>query len=280
MKKIYTSLWFEKDSDTIVRNYIEIFKSGEIKSSTPMVVDFELMGERFIAINGGPMFKINPSISLFVTFDDEKAIEDCWSRLIDGGLALMPFTKYPWADKYGWVQDKNGLSWQLSMSVNHKFSQKVVPTLMFGGSKAGQAKEAMEFYCSVFSNSKINMALNYGAGEGDKPEFIKHAQFELDGALFMAMDSSIPHNFDFNEALSFVVDCEDQKEVDYYWDKFISGGGIESQCGWLKDKFGISWQIVPKALPKLLNDSDPVVAKYALEAMLKMKKIEIEKLTQ
>jgi len=278
--KIYPSLWFDNNGKEVAEFYIDVFKEGKINKDTAVVVDFELMGERFVGINGGPMFKMNPSISFFVTFDSEEAINEAWKRLIDGGLALMPFNKYPWADKYGWLQDKYGASWQLSMSENHQFTQKITPTIMFGGAKAGQAKQAMDLYCDIFPNSKINLALNYGEGEGDKPELIKHAQFVLDGFNMMAMDSSVPHAFDFNEAVSFIVDCDDQKEVDYYWDKFISSGGTESQCGWLKDKFGVSWQIVPKALPEALNNPDPVKAKFAMEAMLKMTKIEISKLKE
>lgn len=135
---------------------------------------------------------------------------------------------------------------------------RITPFLWFDHN----AEEAVKFYTSVFENSKIIQI---------SPMV---STFELDGQRLMALNGG-PH-FQFNEAVSFYVNCETQKEVDYYWEKLLSGGGKESQCGWLKDRFGLSWQIVPKALGELMSDPDPVKSQRVLQAMLKMIKLDVE----
>lgn len=148
---------------------------------------------------------------------------------------------------------------------------KITPFLWFDT----QAEEAANFYCSVFKNSRIVKISRYGeAGPGPQGS-VMVVEFELDGQPFLALNGG-PH-FKFNEAISFSVDCQSQAEVDEYWNKLLEGGE-ESQCGWLKDRFGLSWQINPTILGEMLSDPDPRKAKRAMEAMLKMKKIDIEAL--
>lgn len=145
--------------------------------------------------------------------------------------------------------------------------QKITPFLWFDG----RAEEAVKFYASIFKNSKITSIKYWDEGSPFPKDQVMTATVELDGIQFHAFDAG--PQFKFTEAISFMVDCEDQKEVDHYWEKLTSGGGQESMCGWLKDKFGVSWQIVPKALPKLMNDKDPAKAGRVMQAMMKMKKI-------
>jgi len=145
--------------------------------------------------------------------------------------------------------------------------QKLIPFLWFDG----QAEEAMNFYTSVFKNSKKGKIVRAGPG-------VITASFEIMGMEFVALNGG--PQFKFNEAISFQIPCETQAEVDYYWDKLIEGGGQPSQCAWLKDKFGVSWQVVPTALPRLLGDPDPARANRAMQAMLKMQKIDIATLEQ
>jgi predicted 3-demethylubiquinone-9 3-methyltransferase (glyoxalase superfamily) len=151
--------------------------------------------------------------------------------------------------------------------------QKITPFLWFDN----QAEEAAEFYTSIFGNSRIVQVSRYGdAGPGPKDSVMVVA-FELEGQEFTALNGG--PLFKFNEAISFVVDCKSQEEVDHLWAK-LSDGGEEGMCGWLKDKYGVSWQIVPTALVEMLNDPDPEKAKRVTEAMLKMKKIDIQALKQ
>ena len=146
---------------------------------------------------------------------------------------------------------------------------KITPFLWFDD----QAEEAMNFYVSLFKNSRIGQVSRYGDGGRGEPGKVMTASFELDGQPFTALNGG-PH-FKFNEAVSFYVDCENQAEVDRLWDALISDGGSPSQCGWLKDRYGVSWQIVPAALPRLLSDPDRERAGRAMQAMLKMIKLDV-----
>lgn len=146
--------------------------------------------------------------------------------------------------------------------------QKITPFLWFDS----QAEEAMNFYVSIFRNSKVLTVNRYGdAGPGPKGT-VMTANFLLDGQEFVALNGG--PQYKFTPAISFVVNCESQQEVDEYWDK-LSAGGREDPCGWLQDRFGVSWQIVPTVLVKLLSDPDPVKAQRVMAAMMKMKKIDI-----
>jgi predicted 3-demethylubiquinone-9 3-methyltransferase (glyoxalase superfamily) len=283
MQKIIPHLWFDTEAKEAALFYTSLFRDSKITSSMVMhdtpsgdaeTVTFTLAGQDFMAISAGPIFKFNPAISLFVVFDNESDIKAAWDRLIVGGKALMAYDTYPWAHKYGWLEDKYGLSWQLSWSDNHQMAQKITPLLMFTQDKAGQAQEAMETYVSIFPNSKIDMAVPYEEGEGDQVGFLKHARFTLAGENFMAMDSSGPHDFIFNEAVSLMVYCDSQAEIDEYWEK-LSAVPEAEQCGWLKDKYGVSWQIVPTLMNKVMGSGDKEGITRVTKAFLQMKKFDI-----
>jgi len=286
MKKIVPHLWFDKEAKEATALYASLFADSRIKNiititDTPSgdcdIVTFKLSGQEFMAMNAGPYFKLNPSISLFVVFDNEEEIKVVWDKLIDGGKALMPYDTYPWAHKYGWLQDKYGLSWQLSWSEHHNMDQKITPFLMFTKELAGKTKEAITDYTSIFPNSKIDMLVPYEKGEGDTEGSIKHSRFTLSGQSFMAMDSSGPHDFSFNEAISLIVNCDTQEEIDYYWEK-LSAVPESEQCGWLKDKYGVSWQIVPSIMNEMMTSGDKEQIARVTQAFLKMKKFDIKTL--
>jgi predicted 3-demethylubiquinone-9 3-methyltransferase (glyoxalase superfamily) len=147
--------------------------------------------------------------------------------------------------------------------------QKITPMLWFDG----QAEEAAKFYVSVFKNSRMGKVVRYGdAGPGPKGG-VMIASFEVEGQEYTALNGG--PQFKFNESVSFVVHCKTQEEVDYYWDKLLAGGGQESMCGWLKDKFGLSWQITPDVLLELVSDPDPAISQSVMKAMMQMRKIDI-----
>jgi predicted 3-demethylubiquinone-9 3-methyltransferase (glyoxalase superfamily) len=149
--------------------------------------------------------------------------------------------------------------------------QKIIPFLWFDG----RVEEAMDFYLSIFKKAKVKTVRRYGdAGPGPKGS-VMTASFELEGQEFYALNGG-PH-YKFTPAVSFFINCKTQREVDRYWDK-LSKGGVKQPCGWLQDKFGLSWQVVPEALGKLLGDKDPAKASRVMQAMLKMKKMDIRKL--
>ncbi len=273
--QIYPCLWFDGKAKEAAEFYCSVFAETAITAENPMVVTFESDGQKFMLLNGGPQFAINPSVSFFVVCETAGEVDKTWESLLDGGSVLMPLDKYEWSEKYGWVQDKFGVNWQLSFGKIQDVGQKFTPTLMFTNALAGKAEQAVLFYTGVFANSSVRGILKYAAGDQDIEGNVKHAQFNLGKQVFMAMDSSWPHEFGFNEAVSFVVECETQEEIDYFWEK-LSAVPEAEQCGWLKDQFGVSWQIVPAILEKLM--SDPSRSQRVIDAFLQMRKFDIEKL--
>lgn len=294
-QKIVPSLWFDKNCEEAINFYTSFFPNSKIVSikryeegmQTPGIEEmkgkiltaiFELSGFRFMALDGGPIFKFNPSVSFHVKCKTKEEVDSLWEKLSQGGKVLMPLGSYPFSQRYGWVADKYGVSWQLIYVGEHEIKQKITPLLMFVGSVAGRAEEAVEFYASVFSSAKVEHIVHYGKGEEpDKEGTLKYASFIVEGQEFGAMDSAREHKFNFNEAISFLVNCKDQEEVDYYWEK-LSAVPESEICGWLKDKYGVSWQIIPKRMGEMLSDPDSKKANRVLNAMLKMKKIIIKDL--
>jgi len=275
---IYPCLWFNGNAREAAEFYCSVFDGSVITFENQMVVTFESPGQRFMCLNGGPEYKINPSISFYVICETEKEIEMLHKKLLEGGSELMPLAKYDWSTKYVWLQDKFGVNWQLSYGGMEKINKKISIMLMFTGGNAGRAESAISFYTSVFGgDSEIIGITRYTKDDSDKEGTVKHSEFMLGEQAFMAIDSSYMHQFSFNEAVSLVVDCETQDEIDYYWDK-LTEGGEEVQCGWLKDKFGVSWQVVPTVLAGLMND--PSRSERVAGVFLKMKKFDIEKLLQ
>lgn len=152
---------------------------------------------------------------------------------------------------------------------------------MFVGSVSGQAENALNLYTSLFDNSDVPFLTRYGKdAEPEQEGTVQYASFSLEGQEFGAMDSALEHNFSFNEAVSFIVNCQDQEEVDYFWENLTANGGEESMCGWLKDPFGVSWQIIPRRLYELIGSEDQEKSGRATEAMLQMKKIDIASLEE
>ena len=272
---IYPCLWFDGKAKEAADFYCSVFPGSVITADNPIVVMLESAGQKFMLLNGGPHYTLNPSISFYVVCETVEEVDSAWLQLLEGGSVLMALDKYPWSEKYGWIQDRFGVNWQLAHGKLEDVGQKFTPSLMFTREKAGKAEQAIQFYTSVFADSAIKGIMRYTAGDPDVEGTVKHAQFKLGTRVFMAMDSSMPHQFSFNEAFSFVVDCETQEEIDYYWGK-LSAIPEAEQCGWLKDQFGVSWQIVPTILGKLM--SDPSRSERVISAFMKMKKFDIEKL--
>lgn len=278
-QKITPFLWFDNQAEEAANFYVSVFGQSQIaelvrNGPTVLVADFSLHGQKFSALNGGPQFKFNPSVSFYVVCETAAETDAVWQKLADGGMALMPLAQYPWSEKYGWIQDRYGLSWQIALGkLEEVGGQKFTPSLLFTGEQRGRAEEALRLYTSLFKDSSLTGISHYKA-DGVGPEgTVEHAQFSLCGQTFMVMDNPMDQPFTFNEAVSFVVHCEHQDEIDFFWEKLIADGGSEGQCGWLKDKFGLSWQIVPTSLPKLLSDPDPAKAQTAMAALMQMRKI-------
>lgn len=271
---IHPCIWYNGNAKAAAEFYCSLFPESKITVDTPLVVNFELFGQKFMGLNGGPMFKPNPSVSFFLISESDEEIDEWWAKLSKGGLIMMPLNKYEWAERYGFLQDQFGLSWQIMKTAYSNVNQHITPCFLFVGNNYGKAAAAVHFYTKIFPDSSITGIKLYQEEEGERlAGKVKHSQFILDDLVFMAMDGFGPHEFAFNEGLSLVVECKDQATIDYYWHKLIEGGGEESMCGWLKDPFGISWQIIPANIDRLIMD--PEKGQRAMQALLKMRKIDI-----
>ena len=270
---IHPCIWYDGNAKAAAEFYCTLFPNSKITSDTPLVVNFELHAQKFMGLNGGPMFKTNPSISFMVISESDEEVGELWKQLSDGGFVMMPLDKYPWSEKYGFVQDKFGLSWQIMKGKYSDVNQKITPAFLFVGNNYGKAEAAVKFYAEVFPASSINGILLYPENAGEQAGKVQHSQFILDGKVFMAMDGFGAHEFAFNEGISFVVECKDQKEIDYFWDTLTRDGGKESRCGWLVDKFGVSWQIIPNNIGQLM--SKPGKAQQVMQAIMAMNKLDM-----
>ena len=275
-QSIYPCLWFDNQAKEAAAFYCSIFPDSKITSENNIVTNWELYGQPFMGLNGGPVFKPNPSISLFITCETNEEVDTIWNKLKEDAMIMMTLDKYDWSDYYGFLEDKFGVSWQIFKGKYSDVNQKIVPSFLFTHSNFGKANDAIAFYTTVFSNSKIEGVLFYEEKEMQQKNIVKHAQFVVNNTVFMAMDGPGNHNFSFNEGVSFVINCDTQEQIDYYWDAFVNNGRQESKCGWCKDKFGVSWQIVPTILGSLM--SEPEKAARVMQAFLKMTKFDIETL--
>lgn len=288
MQKIVPHLWFDTQAKEAANFYVSAFgKDSEITGintlhDTPSgdvdTVTFQLAGSSFMAISAGPTFTVNPSISFFVQIEPVEEVDRLWHVLNKDGQVLMPLDKYPWSERYGWLQDKFGLSWQISLGNKEDTGgQIIIPCLMYTGDVYGRAEEAIKQYTSIFKNSDVEGILRYGNDENpDKEGFVKHAQITIEGQTFMLMESAHDHQFSFNEAISLMVNCDTQEEIDYYWDRLKEGGDPSAQqCGWLKDRFGVSWQVAPRLLEEMIRNGTRDQVQRVTQTFLPMKKLDI-----
>jgi len=287
MQKITPHLWYDKEAVEAAELYCSVLPDSKVTNvstlhDTPSgdtdIVSFQLCGQEFQSISAGPLFKFNPSISFLISCNSTEEVDDFWNKLADGGKALMPLDSYPFSERYGWTEDRYGLSWQIMLAGDRGVTQRITPTLMYVGDVAGKAEEAVNFYASVFPNSKVGDIDRYGKGEEpDKEGTVRHAGFSLNGYQLAAMDSAREHDFGFNEAISIMVFCEDQREIDRYWDA-LSAVPESEQCGWLKDKFGLSWQILPTSLDEMMANGTQEQIDRVTQAFLPMKKFDLAEL--
>jgi predicted 3-demethylubiquinone-9 3-methyltransferase (glyoxalase superfamily) len=289
MLPIKPHLWFDQEVKEAAEFYTALMPNSAInyvnQIHTPSgdcdLVEFTFAGQSFLGINGGPGLKINPSISFMIHFDTTEGIDGVWNKLTEGGKIMMPLDKYPFSERYGWVADKYGISWQL-MVRNPDGAEKsvIVPSLMFTEPMAGKADEAIDFYCSIFKDGKRGTTSPRPEDMGpDKAGTLMYADFYIDRTWLAAMDSAHPHGFAFNEAVSLLIPCETQEEIDYYWSA-LSTDGQPGQCGWLKDKYGVSWQVASTVMLDALKNGSREQIDRVVQAFMAMKKVDMAALQQ
>lgn len=283
MQKIVPHLWYDKAAGEAASLYLSLFPGSSILSRSTMgdtpsgtvdILRVNLAGLEMMMMSAGPYFKFNPSISFLVACDTAAEVD----RLYDGlstSNDLMPLGEYPFSGRYAWVTDCFGLSWQIMLTDCIPHAQRITPTLMFAGDQAGKAEEAISTYAGLLPNSSIGPIMRWAEGEGlDRGGTVKHGSFILGGHEFAAMDSAYEHGFTFNEAVSLMINCDDQTELDRYWNA-LSADPEAEQCGWLKDRYGVSWQIVPAAMDEMLAKGSPEAIARVTQAFLAMKQFDI-----
>lgn len=294
--KILPSLWFDDCAEEAMHFYASVFPHSKIdkiryypenaqnkhlqgKTGKVLHGQFEIGGYSMAAMDGGPLFPFNPSISFFVNFDpsrEENAadhLQKIYKRLMEGGKALMELGEYPFSREYAWIEDKYGVSWQLILT-NPTGEKRpfIMPSFMFNRENTNRAEEAIRFYTSLFEDSESGNLARYPEDTGPAQKgALMFGDFRIARHWFAIMDAGMEQDFSFNESISWIVRCKNQQEIDFLWEK-LSAVPESEQCGWCKDKYGISWQIIPANMGELIGNS------AALEAMMRMKKIKIKEL--
>ncbi|MTV49164.1 VOC family protein [Heliobacillus mobilis] len=287
MQKVVPHLWYDKEAKEAALFYISLFDQSKLLNTTIIentpsgdaeIVSFELAGHQFRAISAGPYFRFNPSISLMVACYTVEEVKTKWKALLEGGTELMPLGEYPFSKLYGWVQDRYGLSWQLMLIDSGQTVQKITPNLLFSNESCGKAEEAVKYYVEIFEDSELGIISRYGESEAASSKAkVNYVAFRLCNVEFSAMDNAFEVDFNFNEAFSLIINCKDQEEIDYFWDR-LSAVPEAEQCGWIKDKFGVSWQIVPENMNDVLFTGAKDEIRRVTEAFLEMKKFDLNAL--
>ena len=284
MERIVPHLWFNDNAKEAVNFYRTLFDDSKMMleqklDGTPSgenaaYYEFTLAGQLFGALNGGPHFTFNPAISISVNCETIEETEVLWQKLIEGGRALMPLQEYTFSKLYGWVEDKYGLSWQVIYTEGFEYEQKITLQLMFSGHVTGKANEAIKYYTDLFKDGVIGDIHEYEEGQAVQEDAkISHANFSILDTEILASDNGTQTDYTFNEAISLMVLCVTQAEIDYYWEK-LSADPEAEQCGWLKDKFGVSWQIVPANMNELMSRGTQAQIDAVTQEFLKMKKLD------
>ncbi|KHL18339.1 UNVERIFIED_CONTAM: 3-demethylubiquinone-9 3-methyltransferase [Mumia flava] len=254
-----------------------------------LTVAVVVSGTRLTLINAGPEFRPTPAISFMLNFDPllfgganaegqeaaRRALDATWAALADGGLVRMELGEYPFAARYGWVEDRFGVNWQLMLTDPAGDPRPfVVPALMFGGAAQDKAAEAADFYVDMFEDTpggtEVGNRSPYGVPTGPaSADALAYGELRIGDQWLMASDYGADHDFGFGEGVSLEVQCDDQAEIDRLWDA-LSAVPEAEQCGWAKDPYGVSWQIVPANMAELM------ARPQAFEHMMGMKKLVID----
>lgn len=296
-QKIVPNIWFDKNADeagdfyagllphttaAVAATYPETVADWQAEfAGKTLTVDLDVDGYRLTLINAGPEFRPNPSVSFMLDFDPTRfgddrdaareSLDAVWAGLSDGGRVRMELDEYSFSPRYGWVEDRYGVNWQLVLANPEGDTRPfLIPHLSFTRDVDGKAREAADFYTSLFPDSEVGyIALHSSQAVHARPGTVMFGEFRLADQWFSMMDAGPDHDFAFDSGVSLEVRVADQEELDRYWDALTTDPEAEV-CGWLVDRYGLSWQIVPENMGELMARPG------AYEKMMKMKKLIID----
>ncbi|MCK3770694.1 VOC family protein [Microbacterium aerolatum] len=296
-QKIVPNIWFDRNAEeagefyagilpgttskVVARYPDEVADRQEEFAGKPLTVDVDVDGYQLTLINAGSEFRPNPSVSFMLIFDPVRFGDDreaarasmdaVWAGLADGGTVRMELDTYPFSPRYGWVEDRYGVNWQLVLTNPEGETRPfLIPQLMFTEDVDGKAREAAEFYTSVFPDAEVGyVAVHPPQASHAQPGTVMFGEFRLADQWFSMMDGGSDHSFTFDCGVSLEVRVADQQELDHYWDALTAVPDAEV-CGWLADKYGLSWQIIPENMGELMARPG------AYAKMMQMKKLIID----
>ena len=261
---ITPAIWCDGTADEAAQFYTDVFRDASIAEQVPgLAATVSIYGFKLSLINGGNQYAPNPSISCILNFDpllfggEEQArayLDELYKRLSTGGV-LMELGEYPFSPRYAWVRDRFGMTWQLMLTDPDGDPRPfVIPSFMFGGTNHANAEEATDAWIALFDNSRRGVLYRYKEGGPLDAGTVMFTDFTLRGTWMAATDSGTFHDFTFTPAVSIIVSCRDQEEIDRYW-AGLSAVPEAERCGWCVDRWGVSWQVVPHNIAELMADA-------------------------
>ena len=267
--------WFNDKASDAFTIYSEALPGAEVTLDNGFLLELTMGDSVLAGMNGGPTYRPNKTISVFVELPTPTAVEQAYELLTDGGGEVyMELAENAWSPAYAWIADRWGVNWQLMCIDN--CTPTLSPALLFTGKQAGRAAEAMRFWGKIFAPSEVLTIAHYPPDAEPDAGNIMHAQQRIGDGKFVFCDSSAKHDAAFTPGASLVVSCDTQAEIDRYWKTLSANGGQQGRCGWLTDRFGVSWQIIPRELAGWM--SNPRTGPKVGERLQRMTKLIIDDL--
>ncbi|HEM5985543.1 TPA: VOC family protein [Streptococcus suis] len=288
MQPIIPHLWYDKEAKEAVAFYVELF-GGKIDwtytiTDTPSgdsdLIQFQLGDMTLAAISAGPYFKLNESMSLMVNVASKDEVTRLYQALSEGGRILMPLGEYPFSPYYVWLEDRFGLSWQLSYAPDLDKPYQFDICLLFSQEQVGLAQPMLDYYKDKFPQASVGQISYYGEGEAAvEAAKLNYAELFIGDQKIIVMDHGYGGEASFNEAFSLMVYVDSQDELNFYYD-LLSAVPEAEMCGWVKDQFGISWQIIPRILMEAYDTASPETIKAVNDAVLQMRRLDFDQIKE
>lgn len=288
MQTIIPHLWYNTEAKEAVAFYVDLFGGNvdwtytitDTPSGDSDLIQFQLGNMTLAAISAGPYFKLNESMSLMVNVASKDEVTRLYQALSEGGRVLMPLGEYPFSPYYVWLEDRFGLSWQLSYAPDLDKPYQFDICLLFSQGQVGLAQPMLDYYKDKLPQARLGRLSYYGEGEAAvEAAKLNYAELLVAGQKMIVMDHGYGGEASFNEAFSLMVYVDSQDELDFYYD-LLSAVPEAEMCGWVKDQFGISWQIVPRMLMEAYDTASPEKVKAVNAAVMTMKRLDIAKIQE